>query len=94
MDQWLRAVLLPLAIWILISGLDDLFVDFVFCWQWLRVRLLLLDGFRRPTTVELDRAARRRIAIFVPLWHEAQVIGKMLEHNLAVVRYDNYDFRA
>jgi adsorption protein B len=34
----------------------------------------------------------RRIAILVPLWHEHAVIGRMLEHNLAAIRYARYDF--
>jgi hypothetical protein len=91
MAHWMVGSLIPLAVWILISGLDDLFVDLVFCWQYLRVRLLLLDGLRWPSSADLDRWPRRRIAIFVPLWHESGVIGKMLEHNLSAIRYDRYD---
>jgi adsorption protein B len=92
MDQWISSAVMPLAVWILLSGLDDLFVDLVFCWQWLRGHVLLLGDFHWPTPIELDRAPRRRLAIFVPLWHEHQVIAKMLEHNLNTVRYDRYDF--
>ena len=56
---------------------------------------LLSDGaktFRWPADSELDQAPERRIAILVPLWHEHRVIGRMLERNLAVIRYSNYDF--
>ena len=53
MDQWISPVLLSLAAWILISGVDDLFVDLVWLWQWLRVRVLLLDGFHQPTPVRI-----------------------------------------
>jgi adsorption protein B len=88
----MTSAVLPLAVWILISGLDDLFVDLVFCWRWLRVHLLLLGDFRWPTAVELNRAPRHRIAVFVPAWHEHAVIGKMLEHNLIAVRYERYEF--
>src|SRR5215471_15002155 len=92
MDRWIVGSLIPLAAWILLSGLDDLFVDLVFCWQWLRVYLFLFEDLRWPSRADLDRAPRRRIAIFVPLWHESGVIGSMLEHNLATIRYDRYDF--
>ena len=92
MDQWIASAVLPLAVWILISGLDDLFVDVVCLWQWLRVRVFLLDGFRQPTSIELDRAPRRRMAILVAAWREHEVIGKMLEHNLTAIRYEHYDF--
>jgi adsorption protein B len=92
MDRWIVGSLVPLAAWILLSGLDDLFVDLVFCWQWLRVHLFLFEGLHWPSDTDLDRGPRRRIAIFVPLWHESGIIGSMLEHNLAAIRYDRYDF--
>ncbi len=34
----------------------------------------------------------KRIAIFVPLWHEHAVIAGMVEHNVAAINYDNYHF--
>jgi adsorption protein B len=74
-------------VWVLTSGLDDLFVTAVFL---LRRRAT----FRWPSAAELDAAPHRRTAIFVPLWREHAVIGAMLEHNHRVIRYDNYDFFA
>src|SRR5690349_9954390 len=69
----------------LLSGLDDLWITLVFC------------GARRtrvawPSEEELAGEPQRRIAVLVPLWREHQVIGQMLEHNLEVIRYANYDF--
>jgi bacteriophage N4 adsorption protein B len=84
LDQWVAACLVPLAVWILLSGLDDLFIDLAF----------LFTGrkqFPWPAESELDEASERRIAIVVPLWREDGVIGQMLEHNLAAIRYTNYD---
>ena len=84
LDQWVAACLVPLAAWILLSGLDDLFIDLVF----------FLTGrkqFRRPAESELDQTPQRRMAILVPLWREYRVIGRMLEHNLTGIRYENYD---
>jgi adsorption protein B len=77
--------LVPLAIWILLSGLDDLWIALV----------LVCTGRKRPprpSEAELDRVPERRIAIFVPLWREHSVIGQMLAHNLAGIRYFNYQF--
>jgi bacteriophage N4 adsorption protein B len=76
--------LVPVAIWILISGLDDLFITVV----------ALLPGrrFPFPDPARLRRTPERRIAIFVPLWHEHEVISRMLTHNLGAIRYRNYDF--
>jgi bacteriophage N4 adsorption protein B len=79
--------LVPLAGWILLSGLDDLLVSLV--WMWPRRK-----RFHRPSSSELDAIPERRIAILVPLWREHRVIGQMLERNLAAVRYDNYDIFA
>jgi hypothetical protein len=85
LDHWVAAILVPVAVWIAISGLDDLFitlVGFATC----RVR------FPWPSDADVRRAAERPIAVFVPLWHEQAVIGRMLEHNLAAIRYRNYHF--
>jgi adsorption protein B len=84
-DTWVGACLVPLAVWILLSGLDDFWITAVF-WHHRR------RPFRWPSEPELARAHQRRIAILLPLWREHEVIRKMLEHNLAVIRYANYDF--
>lgn len=73
----------PLAAWILISGLDDLFISLV----WIFAK----REFRWPGAGEVAEQRERRIAIFVPLWHEHRVIGQMLEHNLAAIQYQNYE---
>ena len=83
-DHWVAVFLVPVAVWILLSGLDDLLIDFVFFFCRKR-------EFPWPSEAELTYAAQRRIAILVPLWQEHAVIGPMLRHNLSVVRYGNYD---
>ena len=84
LDHLAAATLFPLAAWILVSGLDDLFVALVFC-------LPNRKRIEPPSDAELDRQPERRIALFVPLWKEHRVIGQMLERNLSVIRYQNYD---
>ncbi len=78
------ACLAVLAAWILISGLDDLFIGMVACLP-----------FRRrvgwPAQADLERAPERRIAIFIALWHEHNVTGQMLERTVSSVHYHNYD---
>ena len=83
-DHWAVVWLAPVAVWILLSGLDDLFIDIVF--------LFRRKAFTWPHDGDLAQASQRRIAILVPLWHEHQVIGPMLEHNLAAILYGNFDF--
>ena len=87
LDNWVAGCLVPLAAWILLSGLDDLFISVVF----------LLSGRKRfawPAASELVETPERRIAILVPLWREDRVIEPMLERNLATIRYRNYDIFA
>lgn len=85
LDPWVAACLVPLAVWILVSGLDDLWITLVFLFHQRK-------RFPWPSEAELAGAYQRRIAILLPLWREHDVITKMLEHNLAVIRYANYDF--
>jgi bacteriophage N4 adsorption protein B len=93
-DTWVARLLLPLAIVILISGVDDLALDCVCLWAWLK------GCFSKPLAAEEYPAATVReavavekwIAIFVPLWHEYAVIAGMVEHNSAAINYSNYQF--
>ena len=84
-DRGAVVCLVALVIWILVSGLDDLWITLVFCCR-------RKPRFRWPSETELAGAEQRRIAILLPLWREQAVIGKMLEHNLEVIRYSEYDF--
>jgi adsorption protein B len=78
--------LAPLAIILLISGLDDLEIDLAWIYAWLtgRFTAFLPGEWRR------NLAPARSVAILVPLWKEHAVIGRMLEHNLAALRYPGY----
>ncbi len=85
-DSRLVVCLVSLAVWILLSSLDDLFIALVAifpkgerCCRW-------------PSDAEVSGISERRMAILVPLWKEQRVIGRMLESNLAAIQYANYDF--
>jgi adsorption protein B len=91
LDEVVAAVLLPTALTILISGLDDLALDIVCLWAWTKTRFLRRRhpcGFQPPGPAKPEKL----IAIFLPLWHEHAVIAGMVEHNVAAVDYDNYHF--
>ena len=83
LDAGLGAALIPLAIWLIISGLDDFFVDFL----WIASRLS--PRSHRPLP---QHDLKPLTAIFVPLWHEHSVIRSMVEHNCAAIDYPNYHF--
>jgi bacteriophage N4 adsorption protein B len=87
LDFAVAACLFPVAAGLLISGLDDLVLEAVWLWAWVQQRL---DSPFRPRTAR--DGTEKRIAIFVPLWHEHAVIGGMVEHNVAAVNYDRYHF--
>ncbi|HSW50373.1 MAG TPA: glycosyl transferase family protein, partial [Bryobacteraceae bacterium] len=82
LDAFVAATLVPLAIAAVISGLDDLMLD-----VWLAASRL-----RRRSAAPPPASPHKRIAVFVPLWQEYAVIGKMLRHNLETIRYADYDF--
>jgi adsorption protein B len=79
--ELLLGCLAPLLI---LSGLDDLVPAFI-CW-WNRFR----NGAQEAEAPE--RKLQRRIAIFVPCWRESDVIGHMVRHNVAAIKYQKYDF--
>jgi len=82
-DVWVAACLFPVAIAVLVSGLDDLALNAICLWAWAR-------GKSRPKPS--DAGTEKHIAVFVPLWHEYQVIAGMVEHNVSAIDYDNYHF--
>jgi len=92
LDAWIAAWLVPLAVYVLISGLDDLFLDIAFVSRWIVLRVFRRPWFPWPTQEEVDSAPRRSIAVFVPLWHEHEVIGSMLERNIPATMFYAAEF--
>jgi adsorption protein B len=90
LDQAVLAVLAPLATAILLSGIDDLLIDVAWLWSWLKSLFRPAASLFPPGVRQLEAAPRATIAIFVPLWHEDSVIARMLEHNLASMRYGEF----
>jgi adsorption protein B len=91
-DHAVLWMLVPLAFAILISGLDDLAIDAAWAFSWLRGVFKPEARLFPPGPRQLEAAPQRTIAILVPLWHEHEVIARMLEHNLASIRYSGYHF--
>jgi adsorption protein B len=89
-DQVVLALLAPLALAILLSGLDDLVIDIAWAVAWIHAKVRPAPTFFPPGPRQLDSAPRLSIAILVALWHEDEVIARMLQHNLASIRYPEY----
>lgn len=72
-------LLLFACFWFIVGAVDEFAVDCV--WAWVRLR--------RPRTPRLPQGAESsalsgRVAVFVPAWHEGEVIGHMIAHTLKV----------
>ena len=88
LDAFAAACLVPLAIAAVVSGLDELVLDVVTAWRWLR-GLCTHDRAAGPPPPDVPE---KRIAIFLPLWQEEAVVGSMLAHNIGAIRYSEYHF--
>ncbi len=78
------------AIVILISSLDDLFID---AWYWIREahRSLVIKRRYTPLTAEqLRERDEQPLAIMIPAWLEYDVIAPMLENMVTVLDYRHY----
>jgi adsorption protein B len=81
-----------LATALVLSGADDLVPSLICLWHKLRYGRLSGSRPAKDSSAKTKPIPERRIAIFVPCWKESAVIGNMVRHNLAAVRYRNYDF--
>jgi bacteriophage N4 adsorption protein B len=83
-DHWVATLLAPLAVWVLINGIDDIFIDIAG----------LIAYFTRtiPSEQEIDSIPQRRTAIFVALWREYSVIQRMIDNNVTRLNYGPVDF--
>ncbi|MRW82855.1 glycosyl transferase family protein [Pseudoduganella sp. FT26W] len=80
------------ALIILLSSIDDLFID---AWYWTRVIYRKLVVTRQPDykplqVEDLQRNAEQPLAIMVPAWMEHDVIAQMLENMVNELDYRNY----
>ena len=78
------------AILILISSLDDLFIDL---WYWShRVfrKLTAKRKYRPLTAQQLIARDEQPLAIMVPAWLEYDVIAPMIENMVSTLDYQNY----
>jgi adsorption protein B len=84
LDTAWHMAIFAIALLIALNALDDLFVDANYF-----LRGLHRVGKRAINFAELG-GPQQRIAIMVPAWQESAVIGRMLDHNLRSLEYDNF----
>jgi adsorption protein B len=88
--SFLEISTLVVAVLILISSLDDLFIDL---WYWSRrlFRKFTVDRKYRPLTADqLMARDEQPLAIMVPAWLEYDVIAPMIENMVSTLDYQNY----
>lgn len=74
-----------------IGGVDDLVIDLIWIARMLWRRLTVYRRHARVTAADLARKAQGRVAVFVPAWQEAGVIGPMAATTLS--RWAGQDVR-
>lgn len=86
----LKYIAIGVALIIFILGIDDLVIDVAY---WLRRIWRGLRVYRRYPKADarvFDPDREQPIAIMVPAWHEADVIGSMLTQAVQSIAYENY----
>ncbi len=85
--EWLTALV---AVLVLVSGLDDLFIDIYY---WVREAWRALTVRRRYaplTAAQLRERPEQPMAIMIPAWHEYDVIAPMLANMVSTLEYQDY----
>lgn len=88
----LEQVAVVVAVLILVSSLDDLFID---VWYWVREAWRTLTvkrdrSYRPLTQQDLLQRPEQPLAIMVPAWMEYDVIAQMVENMINVLDYREY----
>ena len=86
----LEIVTAVVGVIILLSSLDDLFVD---AWFWVREAyraLTVRRKYKRLTAAQLRERPEQPMAIMVPAWLEYDVIAPMLSNMVSTLEYKNY----
>jgi adsorption protein B len=86
----LKVIAIVLAILMLISGIDDLFIDIVY---WARRLWRANTVYRKNEHLsykELYKPEEKALAIMVPAWNETGVIGNMASLAANTLDYENY----
>jgi bacteriophage N4 adsorption protein B len=93
-DHWIACLLAPLAVWVVLNGVDDLIIDLAGLFSYLQRKYSTDPGHRSPSEADLDAVPPRLMGVFVALWKEHKVIQKMIDNNLTRVDYARVEFFA
>jgi bacteriophage N4 adsorption protein B len=71
-------------------GIDDALLDLAY-WSHRWYRWFVARHFKRLTLEQLRGKEQQRIAIFIPCWHEHDIVDKMVELACSSLQYSRYD---
>ena len=86
----LKYIAIVLSVMMLISGIDDLFIDIIY---WCRRVWRTMTVYQRHAHLDhqaLYQPEEKPLAIMIPAWHETGVIGPMAELAASTLDYENY----
>jgi adsorption protein B len=86
----LAGCLLATAVVFAYFRIDDLIFDLLFWVAWFR-RWNIRRQYKPFIATDLYGKPQQRIAIFVPCWHEWDVVDKMVDFAIRNIDYDRYD---
>lgn len=86
----LKFIVIVVAVFITISGFDDLLVDLVYWVRWLWRKLTVYKRHTRADQALLLAVPEKPLAIMIPAWHETGVIGSMADTAARTLDYENY----
>ncbi|MDN3987536.1 glycosyl transferase family protein [Zwartia vadi] len=86
----LKFIVIVVAVFITISGFDDLLVDLVYWVRWLWRKLTVYKRHTRADQALLLAVPEKPLAIMIPAWHETGVIGSMADAAARTLDYENY----
>ncbi|GMG86782.1 glycosyl transferase family protein [Biformimicrobium ophioploci] len=87
----LKYIFIVVAVVMLAFGIDDLFIDLVYWWDRIKTRVFKCNSdLYIDTPEDFPSKKEKPLAIMVPAWMEAGVIGKMAELMAGSIDYENY----
>lgn len=89
---WLEKLAVVLTVLILISSLDDVFIDLWYWGRelWRKLTIKRSAEYQPLTAAQLKSRDEQYIAIMVPAWQEYDVIAQMVENMMSVLDYRRY----
>ena len=78
------------AVMFAVMGTDDLILDLAF-WIHKWYRWLIVRRYQPLSLDQMRTKEQQRVALFIPCWHEHDIVDKMVELTCSSMQYSRYD---